>query len=273
MQIWECGISAPVRGPTPHAYQRVAARCGRQRLLEPPAAPKRGISEVKKTGNSRRLDLAQQSSLRELDWARAEGSHRGTPGRGTFFEFGCRCLLEQFRISRKRLGAGRFGAESNETLRLSIDLNNKFRRLQEAPKRYEKHARVQATASRYSPRLIAFLRALRGRHLESRQDRSLLPVRTKGWYAVQLFSSGNGMGRACWLVGFAARSWELDRCRTGQVDTRSCLRRLFQEVTAGNVLCVFNCCSVFLSQHKSHESTGMILKILRICDRNRLPWI
>ena len=29
----------------------------------------------------------------------------------------------------------------------------------------------------------------------------------------------------------------------------------------------------FLSQHKSHESTGMILKILRICDRNRLPWI
>ena len=29
----------------------------------------------------------------------------------------------------------------------------------------------------------------------------------------------------------------------------------------------------FLSQHTSHKSIGMILKILRVCDRNRLPWI
>ena len=41
------------------------------------------------------------------------------------------------------------------------------------------------------------------------------------------------MGRACRLFGFS------DRCLATQVDTRRCLRRLFQEVTAGNVLCVF----------------------------------
>ena len=29
----------------------------------------------------------------------------------------------------------------------------------------------------------------------------------------------------------------------------------------------------FLSQHNSHKFIGMILKLLRVCDRNMLPWI
>ena len=54
-------------------------------------------------------------------------------------------------------------------------------------------------------------RPLCGRHLESRQDRSLLHFRMKGQYAVQLFSGGNGFGtcmsaHGCRPMGFAARS-------------------------------------------------------------------
>ena len=90
-------------------------------------------------------------------------------------------------------------------------------------------------------------RPLRGRHPESRQDRSLPPVRMKGQFAIQLFSGGDDMGRACRLMGCAARCWELDRCLASQVDTRHCLRRLFQEVTAGNDLCVFIAAPFFKS--------------------------
>ena len=71
---------------------------------------------------------------------------------------------------------------------------------------------------------------------------------------------------------FAARSWEFDRWLASQADTRHCLRRLFQEVTAGNVPRVF-IAAPFLNQHDSHKFAGLILKILRVSDRNRLPWI
>ena len=62
------GVSAHVRRPTLHAYQRDAARCGRQRILEPPATPAGETTEVKNR-NSRRFDLPGQSLPRELDWA------------------------------------------------------------------------------------------------------------------------------------------------------------------------------------------------------------
>ena len=73
---------------------------------------------------------------------------------------------------------------------------------------------------------------------------------------------GTGLGRACRLMGFAARSWELNRCLAIEVDTRRCLRRFFQEVTAGNVLRVFIAAPFFLSWHISQRFFGMILKIL-----------
>ena len=53
---------------------------------------------------------------------------------------------------------------------------------------------------------------------------------------------------------------------------RRCLRRVFQEVAAGNFLCVF-IAALFLSQHNSHKLIGVILKNLCVCDRNSLPWI
>ena len=64
------------------------------------------------------------------------------------------------------------------------------------------------------------------------------------------------MGRARGLMGFTARSWELDRCLASQVDTRRCLRRLFQEVTAGNVLCVFVAAPFFESAQVHRNDVG-----------------
>ena len=77
------GVFAPVRRLTPHAYQRVAARCGRERILEPLATPGGGMAEVPNM-NSRQVDFAGQSFPRELDWAAAAGSHRRTPRRAPF---------------------------------------------------------------------------------------------------------------------------------------------------------------------------------------------
>ena len=82
---------------------------------------------------------------------------------GLFFEPKYSDFLEQIRISWQRPGAGRCGAVPKETLRVSFDLNSKFRSLQEGQKggrwrqhpsmsRYEKRPRLQATPSRYSPR-------------------------------------------------------------------------------------------------------------------------
>ena len=95
-------------------------------------------------------------------------------------------------------------------------------------------------------------------HLQSRPDGSLLTVWMKGWYAVQLFSGKNGIGRACRLMGFAAFS--LDRCLANQVDTCRFLRRLFQEV------CVL-IAAPLLSQHDRNGSEHYS------CNRNSLPWI
>ena len=276
--LWSaCRVFAPVRALTPHTCQRVAACCGRQRLLEPLATPGRGIAEVK-SRNSRRLDLAGQSLLRDLAWARAEGSHRGAPRWAP-----SRNSLPRLSGTVPRLSetAGRFGAVSTETLRVSIDLNNKFRSLQEAQKRGRKHlsmarsennVRLQATASRYSPRLIAFLKVACDHFVDAIWNRAKID-RMKGQYAVKLFSGGNGVGRACRLMGLEARSWEMDRFLASQIGTRRWLRRWFQEVTAGNVLCVVVIDAPLLSQHNSHKSLGMVLKILRVCNRKRLPWI
>ena len=123
---------------------------------------------------------------------------------------------------------------------MSLVLNNKFRSFQEDRKRgrwrkhlsmgrCDKHARLQATASRCSPRLIHCIsqsctRPLRGRHLESRQNRSLLPVRMKGRYAVQLFfwwewndacMSAHGFFAAVlgsWTGAWRARSTPVTAC-------------------------------------------------------------
>ena len=98
------GVSAPVSGPTLHAYRCVAARCGRQRMLEPPATP------------SRRFDLAGQSLPREVDWAGAEGSHTRTPGR-THFRIQLHRLSGTVPHQSETRRDRRFGDISNETLR------------------------------------------------------------------------------------------------------------------------------------------------------------
>ena len=54
------GVCAPVRGAAPHAYQRVAAHFGRQRILELLATPGGGATEVK-NWDSRRFHFATAS--------------------------------------------------------------------------------------------------------------------------------------------------------------------------------------------------------------------
>ena len=171
------------------------------------------------------------------------------------FEFNCSDFLEQFRISRKRLGLDDLVLYQMRHSGVSVDLNTKFLSVAATSvhgtlreTREFKPMPVDTSAPHCnSPNCV---RPLRGRHVESRQERSLLPVRMKGQYALQVFVGGHGMGRARGLLGFTARSWELDRCLASQADTRRCLRRLFKEVTAGSVCSVcLRRCSVFASAH------------------------
>ena len=91
---------------------------------------------------------------------------------GHLFEFNYTDFLEQFRVSRKRLGLDDLVPYLMRHSGVSIELNSKCRSQQEAQKRgrwrqhlsmarYEKRSRLQATASRYSPRLFAYLRVAR----------------------------------------------------------------------------------------------------------------
>ena len=72
----------------------------------------------------------------------------------------------------------------------------------------------------------------------SHQDRSMLLLRRRAGTRPSVF-----WWKLCgtWsrLMRFAAHSSELGRYLASQVDTRRSQRRLFQEVTAGNTLCVF----------------------------------
>ena len=90
----------------------------------------------------------------------------------------------------------------------------------------------------------------RGRHLASRQDRSLLPFQMKGRCAVQLCSVGNGIGRACRVMGFAARS-----CKFGRV------------LRARSTLAI--ACDVCFRRARVHRNDFAKSP----CDRDRLPWI
>ena len=94
--------------------------------------------------------------------------------------------------------------------------------------RCENHVRLQATASGHAPRFIAFLKVARD-HFAPRSI--YVAAQMKGLVRVPVCSGGNGVGRGCRLMRFAAQSWELGRYLASQVDTRRCLRRLFQEVT------------------------------------------
>ena len=142
---------------------------------------------------------------------------------GHLFDFSFTDFLEQFRISLRRFGLDDLVPYQMRHSGVSIDLNSKIRSHQEAQKhgrwrqhlsmaRYEKHARQQVTASWYPPAphwsSESCSRPLRGRHLESCQDRSLPAVRLKSRYAVQLFSGEKGWActsthrGCCPLLGF-----------------------------------------------------------------------
>ena len=164
------------------------------------------------------------------------------------FEFHCADFLEQFRISRKRPGAGTIWcsvkmrhsgcpstSEASKRLRNAEGGGNicswhatrntrDFKPMPVGTPRASLHvSKLHTTTSGIAPRSIS------------------APVRMKGWYAVRLFVWWDLFGSrvSTHVMGFAARSWELNRCLAIQVDTRRCLRRLFQEMTAGNLLCVF----------------------------------
>ena len=89
-------VSAPVRGPAPHAYQRVAARCGRQRLLEPLLLhPEEAVRRGRQTGTQDDSILLDSPLPRELEWVRCweiltQGGHRD----GHLFEFNYTDFLE-----------------------------------------------------------------------------------------------------------------------------------------------------------------------------------
>ena len=123
-----------------------------------------------------------------------------------------------------------------------------------------KRARVQGTARRYSPRLFAVLTHARDHFVDAICNRAKIDLclvfARKAVTLSSCFFSGRWFGSARRLVDFAARSQHLDRCWTSQDDTRRCLRRVFQEVSAGNVLSVF-IVAPFLSQHDSHKFIGM----------------
>ena len=206
------GYLRPSEGPTPQEYQPVAGVSEFWSfLLHFEEEPQRS-----NTGTHDDSILLDSPYLVELDWTGAEGPHRGTPVRSPLQVQLLRLSGTVSAISRKRLGRCWCRIRcvdppeqqipkpprSSETWKVAATSVHGMLR---------KHARLQASASRYSPRLIAFLtvctRPLLGRHLELRQDRPLPPIRMKGPFVVQLFSGGNGVGRACRSMGFAARSW------------------------------------------------------------------
>ena len=142
---------------------------------------------------------------------------------GHLFDLSFTDFLEQLRISRRRLGLDDVVPHQMRHSGVSIELNSKLRSHQEAQKRgrwrqhlsmarYEKHARLEVTASWYPPAprwsSESCSRPLRGRHLESCQDRSLPAIRLKSRYAVQLFSCEKGWACmsahrcCCPLLGF-----------------------------------------------------------------------
>ena len=100
------GVSGYLR--THHAYQSVAARCGRQRSLEPPGAHDDSIM----------LDSPYLVSwIGPVLKVLTEG-HPDEP----FFEFNCPDFLEQFRIGRKRLGLDDLVPCQMRSLGVSIDV-------------------------------------------------------------------------------------------------------------------------------------------------------
>ena len=149
------------------------------------------------------------------------------------FEFNCIDFLEQFRIGRKRLDLDNLVPYQMRHSGVSIDLNTKFRSLQKAQKRgrwrqhlsvarYEKHARLQDTASRHSaPHCISLSCTrppLRGRHLESRQERSMPPRSDEGPVRCLLVVMVWDVHVDSWVLQPVLGSW--NRCLASQVDTR-----------------------------------------------------
>ena len=168
-------------------------RCGRQRILEPPATPGGGITEVKNR-NSRRVDHAGRFLLRELD----EGSHRRAPRRALF-------RIQLHRLSgtvphhSETPGTGRLGEMSNETLR---GVNRPEQQIPKPPGGTE--TRKMAATSVHGhvarntqdmkplpvgspPRFIAFLKVHFVDVIWNRARIDLCSPSVKGRYAVELF--------------------------------------------------------------------------------------
>ena len=244
------GVSALVRGPAPHAYQRAAARCGRQRILELPATQSRQY-RGSQTGSDDGSFLLNSPYL--VSWIGPvlkilTGGHRD----GHLFEFNYTDFLEQFR--------GLDDAASKETLRASLDLNNNCRSLQEAQKRgkwrqhlstarFEKHTRPQATASRYSRASLQFLKVARGCFVDAIWNRAKIdlcsPFEPRAGTRSSCFLVEMVRDVQCRLMGFAARSWELDTCLASQADTRRWLATFVLRSDSWKCSVCLHHCSVF----------------------------
>ena len=185
------------RGPAPHAHQRVAARCGRQRL------PKTGTHD-----DSILLDRPYLVSWILLVLKAVTDGHLD----GHLFEFNYTDFLEQFRISRNRLG------------------------LDDLVPYQMRHSGVEQQIPKPPG---------------GSETRKVAATSVHG------------------TMGFAAHSWELDRYLASQVDTCRCLRRLFQEVPAGNILCVFIAAPFFESPQLA-QFLGNYFENSRVCVKNRV---
>ena len=197
---------------------------GVSRILEPNATPRGGSTKVK-CRDSRRLDLDGRSLPRELDWTGAEAFHRWPPKRA-LFRIQLHGLSGTVPHQSTAPWTGRFGALSNETLRgvksiwtdsgaskrhANAEVGDNIRPWLGNTKNMPDCKTRPATVSLYFPHLVGFLRVARDHFVDAIWNRAKIdlclrsrekPLRCPAalWWA--------SFGRACRLMGFAARSWD-----------------------------------------------------------------
>ena len=279
------GISALVRGPTRLAHQRVAAVFVRQRILELFATPEEELQRSK-TGTHDDSILLDTPYLVSWIVSVLKVLTEGHPD-GHLVRVQSHTLAGTVSHQSETPGSERFGAVSHETLR---DVHRPEQQIPKPPGGSETrkvvatsvHGTLRKTRETTShcqsvlpaPRCISqsCTRPLRGRHPEPHKDRFLPPVRRKRpvrgpavfwWELVWDVHVGSWVGSP--FLGFGQIPDEPGR------HPSLLATFVFKRMTAGNSLCVILAVS-FLSLHISHKFTGKILKVLRVCDRNMLPW-
>ena len=189
-----------------------------------------------------------------------KGSHRWTPGR-TLFRIQSHRLSGTFPHKSESLEAGRFGAVSNERLRSVHRLEQQIPK----PSRCSETRKVAATfcpkrAARNTPAVGAPRASLHFSKLRA----------TTSWTP-----SGIAPRSISWAWCGTCVSAHVFRSHilgVGQVPGEPGRHPslLAHESCKCVCVCVF-VAAHFVSQHTSHKPTGVILRILSVCDRNRLP--